>query len=321
MVITLAFFACASPIVHTIGNNTDTEQPTEPEPEITPPGAFDFLNFTRAEGDLIVHFMDVGQGDGIFIEFPDGKRMIMDGGSLIFSPSAYILSYLSHLTINNGVIDYLMLTHADRDHCNGLDAVIKNYTINSFYVPKLTPSQVDTGSYSDFYAEMMKETNAQINYNIDILEIIGEGYKLTLYCRSEGFYSMITPKTDSEIQNQISPIAILEYADRKVVFTGDADFSSEDFFMSLAPFDSIDCDVLKVGHHGSKSSTSEAFLEFISPEYAVISVGAIDIIHPQKQLLDRLKARNITTMRTDKNGAVVLRITQQGDISFVCKKP
>lgn len=286
------------------------------EPEKKPD--FSFLRFQRLPGDLIIHFIDVGQGESIFIEFPDGKNMLMDGGSLITAPTSTIIDYLNRLGIKSGDIDYLLLTHPDRDHCNALDSILKRYTFDYIYAPYLTLEQVGSSSYEKFLEEAEEQKTAEIIHNIGVLSLDGECYDMTLYCRPEEFYLAMSEE-DDELHNEVSPISILEYAGRKIAFTGDAGFSTEEYFMTLtAP---IDCDVLKVGHHGSKKSTSAAFLEFIAPEYAVISVGAIDFIHPQEELLTRLKNIDATVYRTDLNGYIALIVREDGEMFFSLQKP
>lgn len=313
-------------------------------------------------GELIVHFIDVGQGDAIFICFPDGKYMLIDGGNNGYwldkqvseeEYDARLKSYLSLKLEDNIFIDYLMLTHPDADHVGNLDDVLLEYEVGAIYMPKLIGNYRDadgdvvpaatrevelgthsTRTYYEFYSLAMIETytiddvvyNTEIIYNIDILYIEGEDYSLTIYCPSESYYSGFNyksgnpsiPGTHSEDKNNMSPIVIMEYAGVKVAFTGDADTWAENNFMSLAG-DAIDVDVLKVAHHGSKGASNQNFLDFITPEYSVISVGENNSYgHPHQEALDRLSSTTI--YRTDIHGDVTLTIKGDGSFNFTVEK-
>ena len=118
----------------------------------------------------------------------------------------------------------------------------------------------------------------------------------------------------------MSPIGILEYAGRRLVFTGDSNKSNEDYYCETYPY--VDCDVLKVAHHGSRTSSSDDFLKHVKCEYAVISVGDGNSHgHPEQDTLDRLKANGIQKIhRTDKCGNVVLTVSHTGEMAFSCEK-
>lgn len=118
----------------------------------------------------------------------------------------------------------------------------------------------------------------------------------------------------------MSPIGILEYAGRRLVFTGDSNNSNEKYYCETYPY--VDCDVLKVAHHGSRTSSSEEFLKHVKCEYAVISVGDGNSYgHPEQEALVRLKANGIQKIhRTDKCGNVVLTVSHTGEMAFSCEK-
>lgn len=120
--------------------------------------------------------------------------------------------------------------------------------------------------------------------------------------------------------NAVSPIGILEYAGRRLVFTGDSNNSNEKYYCETYPY--VDCDVLKVAHHGSRTSSSEEFLKHVKCEYAVISVGDGNSYgHPEQEALDRLKENGIQKIhRTDKCGNVVLTVSHTGEMAFSCEK-
>ncbi|MDD4291865.1 MAG: ComEC/Rec2 family competence protein [Clostridia bacterium] len=308
-----------------------------------------------AEGALCVHFIDVGQGDCILVTLPDGKNMMIDGGKRDSKITATILDYLEEYGIER--LDYVMLTHADEDHCGSLDDVIKSdVACDEFYMPYLvaskaqndpiangnaivpqeisdaiaTPCEIDTDVFASFVDAMTTEEGfayEKVHYSLSGMTIEGEGYTFTLLSPSALFYKKVT---DSNAKNNLSPIMILEFNGKRVMFTGDAEGIAEtyvlDSYVANGFSDIIDVDVLKVGHHGSYSSCSQGFLNIIKPEYAVISVGEGNTYkHPHSQPLQRLAAMSITTYRTDHNGDIRLLIEGEGmtfdlqktEVSFV----
>ena len=126
-------------------------------------------------------------------------------------------------------------------------------------------------------------------------------------------------KPDATQINAVSPIGILEYAGRRLVFTGDSNESNEEYYCETYPY--VDCDVLKVAHHGSNGSSSKDFLQHVKCEYAVISTSGESYGHPAQEALDRLKANGIQKIhRTDKCGNVVLTVSHTGEMAFSCEK-
>jgi competence protein ComEC len=287
----------------------------------------------RGEGELRVHFIDVGQGDCIFIEFPDGKTMLIDAGNANNS-SEYKNAMLAYLDARlDSELTYVMLTHGDSDHCYFLDDVILEYDVSQIFMPNILstkadaaidaeklafftdPHTIDTNVYADFFNAALLEEGAQITLNIGVITIETEYYRLKFYCPTQQYWDD-NNLASAEAKNAVSPIGILEYNGYKTVLTGDSNEINEPLFMDN--FSSpIDCDVLKVGHHGSESSSTPAFLDYITCEYAVISANSAgnSYGHPREDLLNRLTERNMTIYRTDLNGNIMLTITQT-DIFF-----
>lgn len=306
-------------------------------------------------GQLVVHYIDVGQGDCIYIAFPDGTDMLIDCGSQGGS-SKYQTSALNCLKALNpdGKIDRIMATHSDKDHVSYLDEVLSEFQVNYIYMPNIRPKSgksvkingrdvmvdsldesklvmfrdedtIDTDSYAEFFIAALSEPNCNITLNIDKYEIKGRDYTFTFYCLSRKEWDIRSLKDKNgdpnAIQiNAVSPIGILEYAGRRLVFTGDSNNSNEKYYCETYPY--VDCDVLKVAHHGSRTSSSEDFLKHVTCEYAVISVGdGNSYNHPEQETLDRLKANGIQKIhRTDKCGNVVLTVSHTGEMAFSCEK-
>ena len=293
-----------------------------------------------ADGELQVHMINVGQGDCIFIKFPDGKDMIIDcanynnTGSIKESTLAYLDTY-----VTDGQIDYLMLTHCDSDHVYFLDDVVERYDVDNIYMPNVKsvpsssawqasiaelpaekvnmftdPDTVDSACYAAFFVAALTEPDCTIKLNIGNFQIAGESYKIDFFCYTQEEWES-TNLSNAERKNAVSPIGILQYNGKRVVLTGDSNEINEPKFIEKAKefygVDKLDCDVLKIGHHGSETSTTNEFLDFITVEYAFISCNASGntFNHPRQATLDRLIARNVTFYRTDLNGTIVCKIS------------
>lgn len=299
-------------------------------------------------GQLVVHYIDVGQGDCIYIAFPDGTDMLIDCGSEK-GRKEYETSAISDLKELNpdGKIDRVMATHSDTDHISYLDEVLSEFQVGNVYMPNIRSNNldksvkiggrdvkvgdldasklkkftdkdtIDTNPYTEFFIAALSEPNCNITLNIGKYEIRGQDYTFTFYCLSQEEWDRRHLNNGEQI-NAVSPIGILEYAGRRLVFTGDSNESNEEYYCETYPY--VDCDVLKVAHHGSRTSSSEEFLKHVKCEYAVISVGS-SYGHPKKEALDRLKENGIQKIhRTDKCGNVVLTVSHTGEMAFSCEK-
>lgn len=317
----------------------------------------------RGEGDLQIHFVDVGQGDCILILFPDGKDMLIDCGTTKGGDLDTTLSYISAY-VTDGQIDYLMITHGDRDHVEYVDEIIETYDIDNIFMPNVKslpsgtassnkyqeqiatldkdkvalfkdPDTLSSNVYAEFFIAALTEPDCNVYLNVDPDEstnsivITDDGletpenpdtdatYRLTFYCPTQEYYDT-TNLGSAEKKNAISPIGVLEYNDFRIVLTGDSNEINEPVFVDRVG-DYVDCDVLKVGHHGSETSSTAEFLKCIDCEYAVISCGEGNTHkHPRQATLDRLVAEDMTIYRTDNNGNIVLTVNES--IVFTVEK-
>lgn len=237
---------------------------------------------------LKVNFIDVGQADCILIQLPDGKTILIDGGNR--EDSQVIDNYLKSKAVKT--IDYLIATHPHEDHIGSLPFIIKNYNIGAIYMPKVT---ANTKIFEALLTEI-KAKGLKINTAAAGLKLIDrEDIKLSLLAPNSSKYKEA---------NEYSAVAKLVYKDTSFLFTGDAEAVSEGEMLK-ANYD-LKSDLLKVGHHGGRTSTSLAFLKKVSPKYAVISVGKDnDYGHPHKETLDRLKQIGAQVYRTDELGSIV----------------
>lgn len=265
-------------------NSEVTEPPTttpQSEPSATPEPSI------TSDAPLEVHFIDVGQADSILIKAPDGKSMLIDAGNNADGPE--VVSYLKKQGINK--IDVLVGTHPHEDHIGGLDNVINSFDIGQIYMPKVSHT---TKTFEDV-----------------LIAIQNKGLKVTTPVPGSTFdlgtakCTILAPNNSSyEGLNNYSIVVKLEYGNTSFLFTGDAESVSEQEMLSKG-YD-LKTDVLKVGHHGSDSSTTQAFLDKINPAYAVIMVGKENSYgHPSKAVMDRLQAKGVAVYRTDENGTIV----------------
>ena len=246
------------------------------------------VSYSYQADELAVHFLDVGQGDSILIQFPNDSVMLIDAGP--DRSGATVISYLKQQGVKK--IDYLVATHPHADHIGGMAAVIKEFDISKVYMPKVTHT---TKTFEDMLLSIRKKglkiTPARAGLNI--IEQDGLQATFTAPC-SSGYDGL----------NNYSAVVKIRYGSTSFLLTGDAeDLSEKEMLASGAD---LQADVLKVGHHGSSRSTTPAFLKSVSPEYAVILVGAAnDYGHPHQETLDNLADAGVIIYRTDEEGTII----------------
>lgn len=268
--------------------------------------------------------LDVEQGDCIFIAFPDGKNMMMDIGSANGSQWDKIDAFLKARNLTQ--LDYLFITHGDMDHIRDAKQLIDNYEIKSLYMPldkaqdsKTWLNLLEAAKEETYTSEDGKTVDAEYNNNVGVYTISGENWEMKCYSFDEADYPT---GTDAKKKNAVSPISLLEYADRTIVLTGDANEMTEEYVLAKGYLDNIDTDILKIGHHGSESSTTQAFLDKIDAEFAIISTSGTreepntSYTHPHPDLLARLDNYTDAVPDADFNGFRQVYITgSDGDIT------
>jgi len=240
--------------------------------------------------ELRVHFIDLGQADSVLIQ-QGNEFMLIDGGNN--EDSELLVSYLKEQGVNH--IKYLIATHPHEDHIGGLDAVINAFNIEKLIMPNITHN---TRTFEDLLLAVQKK-----NLKITAPKV-GDSYEL-----GEGNWTILAPyPKEYEDLNNYSVVISYAYGSHTFLFTGDAEKEAEFDMLkeNVANPEIFKADVLKVGHHGSSSSTSLEFLDAVSPSFAVISVGAQnDYNHPHEETIKRLQERNIEILRTDLNGNII----------------
>lgn len=266
-------------------------------------------------GEMRVHFLDVGQGDCAIVELPDGKILLIDGGASEESATR-IMRYLSALKVDT--IDYLLITHADTDHCGGLQKVVKYKEIKRAFLPRAEATENE--AYAAVYAELM-EKGCPWQYSARSVNLSADGeFPYTLR-----FLYPYTLQTEIHVNsNEGSAVVWLDYQGASVLFTGDAPMSTEEKLMrdhrlKLLP-ESVklkETELLKVAHHGSADSTSLSFLKYLGVKQAVISCGKDNAYgHPTKEVLSALSEQSVELYRTDELGNLVWTVSKTGDYAF-----
>ena len=254
--------------------------------------SFSFLtqnNSNNYKNKMIVHYIDVGQGDCILIQV-NNKNLLIDSGPS--SNRKDLLNYLEKLNIKK--FDYIIATHPHEDHIGNMDTIIKRYDIGSFYSPKVITSST---TFENMISALVDK-----NLKINVLKKGVKGIDLGKNTEIEVFSPLENISSDN--LNDYSPIIKITFFNNSFLFTGDAEISTEDTVLSQN--NNLNCDILKVGHHGSSTSTSTDFLISTNPSVAIISVGKNNSYgHPTSETLSLLNSYNIRTIRTDINGTVI----------------
>lgn len=222
---------------------------------------------------LGVHYIDVGQGDCSLIVC-DGKTMLIDAGEN--GNETKVLDYLRKQNIDK--LDYIIASHQHSDHIGGLPEVLDEIGADNIIMPRLTKEQTPTNSTYKAFLNSVKNSGAKV-----IASEVGAKYTL-----GSAEFEILGPVTnDAEDLNNMSVMVKLTYGEKTFLFTGDAEKEEEREILATGA--DLDCDVLKVGHHGSGTSSSTDFLKAVTPEICVIQVGAgNDYGHPHENIVERL---------------------------------
>ena len=248
-----------------------------------------------AEGTLQIHYIDVGQADCIFLRCGE-DTMLIDGGNV--EDSDLVVSYLLEQDVTK--LDYVVNTHAHEDHVGGLPGVLAVYEAKNIWCPV---EEYSSKCFEDFlyyadqqYLELTKP-------------VVGSTYPL-----GEAEITVLGPVYDYDETNDASIVLRVDHGENSFLFTGDAETAAEKDILGYGM--DVSADVLKVGHHGSDTSTCYQWLREVAPSYAVIQVGEGNTYgHPHEPALSRLEDAGVTVYRTDLHGHIVC--TSDGtDIAF-----
>ena len=303
--------------------------------------------YAKENNPFLVHFIDIGQGDAIFIEFPDNKTMLIDSGDNKSENNNTLVNYILDLGVET--IDYVVATHADADHIGGMDNIFYNFNVKKVFRPYIKYKNTSSTAFT-FTNEFNQGSleHGTKTYGTFLQCILDEKFGNNLSCEWEFFtcdsdfansakyndkeykytFDFLTPtksltEIDEDNNNNYSPIVMLEYCGFKMIFTGDAEVKVENEFVNKYKTQTsyVDCDVLKVGHHGSDTSSSTTFLDLIKPERAVIPCGTGNTYgHPHQVTLNNLLSRNCNVYRTDTNGHILIKVNKDGEPSVTYEK-
>lgn len=243
---------------------------------------------------LTVAFLDIGQGDAVYIEAPNGNQVLIDGG-----PGRGVLRALGEvIPWNDKKLDLMIATHPDADHLGGLSAVLDRFQV----LGVMDNGQTSNTGYSRSW-QMAKEAETKAGARVLLAR---RGQKIFL--ADDIYLDILSPLTvpTGRDTNDGSVIAKLTYSQTNFLFTGDASTKIELSLLNQLSPAVLDVDVLKAGHHGSKTSSAPSFVDTVSPIYAIISAGKDNRYgHPHAQTLQTLRAAGAAILSTAESGTII----------------
>lgn len=246
-----------------------------------------------------LHYIDVKEGDSIFIELPNEKTMLIDAGEAVEGKK--VINYIKQLGYSN--IDYVVGTHPHADHIGGLAQVINSFSVGKIYMPKaISTSKTYENLLNTISMKGLKIRTAKAGINI-----INENNLLI---------DIIAPNNDSYSDlNNYSVVIKITYKNRKFIFMGDAEMISENEILT-----DVTADIVKVGHHGSNTSSGQNFVDRVNAKYAIISVGSDNNYnHPNMNIVNRWETSGAKVYRTDLSGTIIA-ITDGNALSIETEK-
>ncbi|NLI10308.1 MAG: MBL fold metallo-hydrolase [Elusimicrobia bacterium] len=263
----------------------------------------------RGSCEFQVYFIDVGQGDAEFIRLPNCKTVLIDGG-----PSASSSSKLSKFLTEHKItsLDYVVLTHPHTDHFRGLQYVFDNLSVSNFYDTRI--DNPESSTLQKFRQTVLSEPGINIFYPFE-----GEEFQWDSQVKVKVLHSCpnYSQSSQGEILNNCSIVMKISYQNVSLLFMGDAQGETESYIADKYG-SQLRSDVLKVGHHGSPTSSSEKFLSYVSPKLAYVEVGKNSYGHPSDATLSRIESFGARVFRSDRDGTSLFI---PGDKIFYCQYP
>lgn len=247
-------------------------------------------------GAVTFAVLDIGQGDALFIQGPTGIQVLVDAGP---NTGAVLRALPTVMPWWDRTLDVAIETHPDADHMGGMLDVFERYKVGAF----VTPGIVKRNTLTDALGRAVdRERSLIFVARRGMVVDLGGGAHLNLLYPDTNVAGWENRSNDGSV------VAQLVYGSTTVMLTGDATFETEERLLALGG--PLKSDILKVGHHGSRTSTSEEFLQAVEPNLALVSVGAKNNYgHPAPDVLERLRAARVPLMRTDQDGAIICTLT------------
>ncbi len=262
------------------------------------------VNQIKTNGEnIVVHYLDVGQGDSEFIELPNGECMLIDAGT-----DEYAQTIIDDIeAYGYSELDYVVATHPHADHIGGMREVIESFDVGEIYMPK---ASTDTKTFENLLSTI-SEKGLSINTAKAGTEV---------YSDSELKIEFLAPVNSSyKDLNNYSAVVKISYGSNSFLFTGDAEELSESEMLEK-DYESLSSDVLKAGHHGSDSSSCAEFLNAVCPKYAVISCGAGNSYgHPHSETVERFESAGVQIYRTDESGTITIACDGNNGFDIQCE--
>ncbi len=242
---------------------------------------------SAVENGVFVHFIDVGQGDSTFIDIGEFEVLIDAGDN---SSGDIVSQYISNMV--DGSLDIVVATHPDADHIGGLDDILSAFDVDLLIDSGKSHT---TKTYAAYINAVLNEDGLVFINDSDLRYKLGEGV----------FFSIIETLDDSNDNNEVSVVCALFIGDISMLFAADIESIIElEYGDKFGHYD-----VLKIAHHGSRTSTTETFLDTVKPTYGIISCGKDNRYgHPHDEVLERLQERNVEVYRTDIHGTIVISV-------------
>ncbi len=267
---------------------------------------YEFVINSNGSGDISeavfsVHVIDVGQGDSILVRSGD-KTMLIDAGPK--SAKNEVERYLKQNEITK--LDYVIATHPHEDHIGGMEHILERFEYETVIMPNVTHT-------SQTYLSLLEKIDAD-NKGIT------EAKSGDVYTLGEATFKILAPNSDKYVEkNDYSVVIKLTFKGKSFILSGDAEKISENEMVQKYGKE-LNCDVYKVGHHGSDSSTDEIFLAMMSPKYAVVSCGRENMYkHPSEKVVKRIRSSGATLYQTFEDGTVIFFITENGALNVTTK--
>ncbi len=277
-VVLAAIVAISALISESVWNSIFVKAGLAPKPYVSAP--------------MTVHFVDVGQGDCTLITTDKGETILIDSGEEIKAQN--VINYLKNLSVNE--LDYCIVTHPHSDHYGGMLKIINEVPAKRVIMPKLSGESTPTDSYYKSFVSYAKN-------NCKGLYFVSSYQKINL---SEAELELYPPVSQDDELNEMSLVVKASYKDGSFLITGDCSESEEKELMRKYSADEFNANVLKAGHHGSKTSSSDEWLDAVKPDICVITAGKYNSYDlPHEDTIEKLEKRKIKILRTDICGNIV----------------